>query len=179
MIPNPHSSSNTGPYLISGSFLYPGFSCATPCSTFLYPKVFSREQEKPFPPRKGRYPVPIRRDSIATGLVTTSMVATRQDTMSNYNNHSSALELDDVQTPARYIAIFSFFAFDLNCRRLKRNCLRRSKLASAFVFQPPGLSRLCPGNRPQEEMEAILGSKWTGYTGPPYREDIVCRIHQF
>lgn len=33
------------------------------------------------------------------------MVASHQDSMSNYNN--SSLEMDDVQTPARYIAILS------------------------------------------------------------------------
>ena len=33
------------------------------------------------------------------------MVATHQDSMSNYNN--SPLEMDDVQTPARYIALLS------------------------------------------------------------------------
>lgn len=38
------------------------------------------------------------------------MVATHQDNMSHYsNNNNSVLDLDDVQTPARYIALFSIF----------------------------------------------------------------------
>lgn len=45
------------------------------------------------------------------------MVATHQDNMSHYssnNNNNSVLDLDDVQTPARYIALFSIFLLFLN-----------------------------------------------------------------
>ena len=55
------------------------------------------------------------------------MVATHQDNMSHYssnNNNNSVLDLDDVQTPARYIATFSFFAFDLSYCTARKNCLK-------------------------------------------------------
>ena len=80
------------------------------------------------------------------------MVATRQDNMSHYsNNNSSALDLDDVQTPARYIALFSIFLLFFNFEL----CIfvSPSKLASVYLLSllPRGLLPFYRGIQLQED----------------------------
>lgn len=117
LIPNPHSSSNSnsGPYLIPGLFLIPRIVLCNALFDVSLPTRSSPENRRNrFHPAKD---ISTAQEGlhIATGSMTTSMVATRQDNMSHYsNNNSSALDLDDVQTPARYIALFSIFLLFLN-----------------------------------------------------------------